>query len=65
MNFFESIALITFVLLVCDYLSPNVKGQNGYVDVHDSSSANDDDAHGVAMAMSQACHHDHAYYCLG
>ncbi|MCJ1293399.1 hypothetical protein MMC34_004953 [Xylographa carneopallida] len=53
MNFFESIALITFVLLVCDYLSPNVKGQNGYVDVHDSSSANDDDAHGVAMAMSQ------------
>ncbi|MCJ1282678.1 hypothetical protein MMC26_002003 [Xylographa opegraphella] len=40
MNVCESIALINFVLLIGDYLSPSVKSQNGYLDVHGRYSAN-------------------------
>ncbi|MCJ1380884.1 hypothetical protein MMC17_003993 [Xylographa soralifera] len=53
MNVCESIALITFVLLICDYLSPSVKSQGGYLDVYEPHSRNGGDASGEAIARSQ------------
>ncbi|MCJ1398275.1 hypothetical protein MMC11_001472 [Xylographa trunciseda] len=53
MNVFESMALITFLLLICVYLSPNVKSQSGYYTVHGQKFTGGGDTSGEALARSQ------------